>query len=54
LLATGVTGCNFSYNGGVTNAADERYGLVSLALTMRAQNGDTFTLRRQVHVNNTP
>jgi MSHA biogenesis protein MshO len=49
LLATGVTGCAFSY----TNLANVRSGLVGISITLQ-RNNETITLFQQVHVDNTP
>jgi MSHA biogenesis protein MshO len=52
VLATGVTGCDFSYN----NTLGQRTGLVGLTLTLQVpgtSNGNV-TLFHQVHVDNTP
>jgi MSHA biogenesis protein MshO len=57
LLATGVTGCTFSYDQVAGNLSNQRSGLVGLRLTLRAPanaNSGAVTLFQQVHVDNTP
>ncbi|MGV3741836.1 MAG: pilus assembly FimT family protein [Burkholderiaceae bacterium] len=49
LMATGVTGCAFSYG----SAAQVRTALVGLTLTL-TRSGESVTLFHQVHVDNTP
>ncbi len=49
VLATSVSGCNFSYSAG----ALQRSGLVSVSLTL-SQGGETVSLQNQVNVENTP
>jgi MSHA biogenesis protein MshO len=57
LLATGVTGCTFSYDQVAGNLSNQRSGLIGLGLTLRAPanaNSGAVTLFQQVHVDNTP
>jgi MSHA biogenesis protein MshO len=57
LLATGVTGCAFSYDQAAANLSNLRSGLIALRLTLTAPanaNSGTVTLFQQVHVDNTP
>jgi MSHA biogenesis protein MshO len=49
LLATGVTGCAFSY----TTLSNVRSGLVGISITLQ-RNDESITLFQQVHVDNTP
>jgi MSHA biogenesis protein MshO len=49
LLASGVTGCSFTYAAGTT----QRAGLVALSLTL-SNSSDSVTLLHQVHVQNVP
>ena len=50
LLANLVAGCQFS----ATQLPNIRAALVTLTLTLRHSNGESVTLVRQVHVDNTP
>ncbi|MGZ4956626.1 MAG: PulJ/GspJ family protein [Methylobacter sp.] len=55
ILATGVTGCDFTYTPGAT----QRDGLITLNLTLSNRNShptnpDSVTLLHQVHVQNVP
>jgi MSHA biogenesis protein MshO len=57
LLATGVTGCTFSYDQVAGNLSNQRSGLIGLGLTLTAPasaNSGAVTLFQQVHVDNTP
>ena len=49
LLASGVTGCSFTYASGTT----KRDGLVTMSLTL-SNSSDSVTLLQQVHVQNVP
>lgn len=49
LLASGVTGCSFTYTAGTT----QRAGLVTMSLTL-SNSGGSVTLLHQVHVQNVP
>lgn len=49
LLATGVSGCAFSY----ASLANVRSGLAGISITLQ-RNNETITLFQQVHVDNTP
>jgi len=49
LLASGVTGCSFTYIPGTT----QRGGLIIISLTL-SNNNDNVTLLHQVHVQNVP
>jgi len=50
LLATSVSGCNFTYN---ANELNQRYGIVSIRLEL-TQSGETVTVQAQAHVPNIP
>jgi MSHA biogenesis protein MshO len=49
LLASGVTGCSFTYTAGTT----QRAAMVTLSLTL-SNDSDSVTLLHQVHVQNVP
>jgi len=56
LLVNGVTGCSFTYDNAISNAA-LRTGLVSLSLQLARTNGsasENVNLFEQVHVDNSP
>jgi MSHA biogenesis protein MshO len=50
LMANLVTGCEFEY----TMLPNLHAALVTIRLTLRQTNGETVSLMRQVHVDNTP
>lgn len=56
LLATGVTGCAFSYDNLANNPTYQRSALLGVELRLQAPgtNGESVTLFHQIHVDNTP
>jgi MSHA biogenesis protein MshO len=50
LLATSVSGCNFTYN---ANELNQRFGIVSIRLEL-TQSGEAVTVQAQAHVPNIP
>lgn len=56
MLASGVTGCSFSYDNAVGSIVQQRSALVGLSLSLQTPNSNSgvVTLFHQVHVDNTP